>query len=53
MQKVCKTESARKIRKDATKSRDRSTHERTHNIYAREHVSTNCEAEKKRIHVHI
>ena len=32
---------------------DYSTHERTHNIYDCEHVSTNCEAEDRKIRAYL
>ena len=53
MQKVCKTESARKVDRDAEKPLDRSTYERTHNIYDCERVSTNFEAEDKKIRTYL
>ena len=51
--RMSKTESARKIGRDAEKPRDRSTHERTHNIYDCERVSTNCEAEDRNTRVYL
>ena len=42
-------QNARKVDRDAEKPRDCITHERTHNIYDCERVSTNCEAEDGKI----
>ena len=43
----------RKVDRDAEKPLDRSTHERTHNIYDCERVSTNCEAEDRKIRAYL
>ena len=45
-------QSARKVNRDAENPLDRSTHERTYNIYDCERVSTNCELKTGK-YVHI
>ena len=44
---------ARKVDRDAEKPRDCITLERTHNIYDYERMSTNCEAEDRKIRAYL